>query len=125
MIYRTSGLVSKPIMAMMAHLSIGDTWNTINNVERRMGTAALGVQIVMASVYYAVFQYYKANKLAGKILAPSAVWLTIANFLVVTIWRINTPLRPLFPSKEEGPPSKWRMPLNAAELISTSTSSST
>ena len=50
LVYQTSGLMSKPILAMMAHLSIGDTWNTINNVERRMGTAALGVQFVMASV---------------------------------------------------------------------------
>ena len=26
---------SAPLLALMFHLSIGDTWNTINNVERR------------------------------------------------------------------------------------------
>jgi tryptophan-rich sensory protein len=28
-------LLSTPLVAMMLHLSIGDTWNTINNVESR------------------------------------------------------------------------------------------
>ena len=44
----------------MAHLCIGDTWNAITNVERRLGTSALYVLCVLASVYYAVSSYYAA-----------------------------------------------------------------
>ena len=44
----------------MAHLCIGDTWNAITNVERRLGTSALYVLCVLASVYYAVSSYFAA-----------------------------------------------------------------
>ena len=30
------------ILVLMLHLSLGDTWNTINNVERRLGAAVPG-----------------------------------------------------------------------------------
>merc|ERR1712046_261111 len=78
-----------PILALMLHLAIGDTWNTINNVERRLGTAVSGVTFVWASVVIADFFYFQTSKLAGWILAPSRVWLSIAWFLVFTIWKLN------------------------------------
>ena len=117
LVWKSKGtLLSRPLAFMMLHLSIGDTWNTINNVEKRLGTAALYVQGVWISVLLAVFEYYKAVPLAGVILSPSALWLTVANFLVFTIWRLNSELfdRPsLFPSTEEGPSSKWRLPFTS------------
>lgn len=116
-IWQTTGsLISFPLLCIMAHLSIGDTWNTINNVEQRLGTAVLGVQFVYLSVLFTTYQYYLTNPLAAYILAPSCVWLTIANALVFSIWRVNyerfnSPS--LFPSVEEGPPSKWRLPFTS------------
>ena len=76
-------------LILKAHLSIGDTWNTINNVEGRLGTAFGGVVFVLASVLYAVNAYFHVSQLAGFILAPSAVWLSIATFLVYSIWQLN------------------------------------
>jgi tryptophan-rich sensory protein len=38
-------LLAPPLLAMMAHLCIGDTWNTINNVE---GRCAVGVLYCVA-----------------------------------------------------------------------------
>jgi benzodiazapine receptor len=111
---KTGTLLCSPIFALMGHLSIGDTWNTINNVEKRLGTAVLGVSFVWASALYATYLYYKTLPLAGKVLFPSCVWLTVASFLVFSIWRMNSIYlndRPsLFPSKEEGPRSTWRLP---------------
>ena len=72
-----------------AHLSIGDTWNTINNVEARLGTAFGGVLFVLASVIYAVKMYFGVSKTAGLILLPSAIWLSVATCLVYSIWHIN------------------------------------
>lgn len=109
----TGTLASVPILSLIGHLCIGDTWNTINNVENRLGTAFLGVNFVFASVLFAVYQYYLTLPLAGKILAPSAVWLLVASFLVFSIWRLNFEVfgyPSLLPSKEEGLPSPWRMP---------------
>ena len=115
LIFRSAGtLLCPPIFALMAHLSIGDTWNTISNVEKRMGTAVLGVAFVWASALYATYLYYKQMPLAGKILFPSCIWLTVASLLVYSIWRMNAiylnERRSLFPSKEEGPRSTWRVP---------------
>jgi benzodiazapine receptor len=111
---KTGTLLCTPIFAFLLHLCIGDTWNTINNVEKRLGTSVLGVFFVLASVYNATYLYFKTLPVAGKILAPSSVWLTIATFLIYSIWRLNSQMfdRPsLLPSKEEGPACSWRLPL--------------
>lgn len=89
-------LVQTPILALMLHLSIGDTWNTINNVEKRLGAAVPGVFCVWLSVVTAVTLYYKAYSTAGLVLLPSAVWISVANVLVFTIWKING-REPLYP----------------------------
>jgi tryptophan-rich sensory protein len=112
----TNTLLCAPIFAFILHLCVGDTWNTINNVEKRLGTAVLGVLFVLASVFNATYLYYKTLPLAGKILAPSCVWLSVATFLIFSIWRLNNQIfdRPsLLPSKEEGPSCKWRFPLTS------------
>ena len=99
---------------MMAHLSIGDTWNTINNVEQRLGTAFFGVLFVLGSVIATVGKYYEALPLAGKVLAPSAVWLSVATVLVFSIWRLNFEnfnYPSLLPSVEEGDVKPWKIPL--------------
>lgn len=119
-IFQTTGtLLCKPIFALMMHLSIGDTWNTINNVEKRLGTAVLGVSFVWASALYATKLYYETLPLAGKILFPSCVWLSVASLLVYSIWRMNSiyldEKSSLFPSKEEGPRSKWRIPFSTSK----------
>jgi len=108
-------LLCNAIFLFSLHLSIGDTWNTINNVERRLGTSALFVLFVLGSVLAVVWEYTKVLPLAGKIIAPSAAWLTVATALVWSIWRLNYTdmgAPSLFPSKEEGPTSQWRLPFS-------------
>mmetsp|Transcript_33087 Transcript_33087/g.43559 ORF Transcript_33087/g.43559 Transcript_33087/m.43559 type:complete len:293 (+) Transcript_33087:43-921(+) len=108
-IWETLGhtLLAFPIEIFMLHLSIGDTWNTINNVEKRLGAAVPGVFCVLMSVYYLVFTYFNTSTLAGYIIAPSAVWLSVATLLVTTLWRLNSegiedePLYPYKVLKEE------------------------
>ena len=114
-VFNASGgtLLSPAIFSLMLHLSVGDTWNTINNVERRMGTAALVVPLVFISAINAVNRFSEVSSTAAFVLAPMAVWLGVATLLVNSIWRLNylSGNRPsLFPSIEEGPPCKWRMP---------------
>lgn len=117
---KTGSLVSPPLLAFYAHLSIGDTWNTINNVEGRLGTAFLGVLFVLASVLYTTYRYFIVLPLAGYIMAPTCLWLSIATMLVYSIWRLNYEgfNKPsLLPSREEGPPSKWKIPLIALAAL--------
>lgn len=87
------------ILALMLHLSIGDTWNTINNTERRLGAAVPGVFCVWLSVLNAARAYGEVDSVAGGCLALTAVWITVAGLLIADTWRINNADgdRPLYP----------------------------
>ncbi|GAX14844.1 hypothetical protein FisN_29Lh052 [Fistulifera solaris] len=90
LVYQATQSYAHPaILALVLHLAIGDTWNTINNVEQRYGTAVVGVVCVWLSKAYAAYQYYQIVPLAGKLLAITLVWLTIAATLVTATWRLN------------------------------------
>jgi len=111
----SAAYASPAILALMLHLSIGDTWNTINNVERRYGTSVVGVACVWVSAAFAAFQYGQVDALAGKLLSIPLIWLTIASSLIVRTWQINpTPstgekesLLPTKPASQEGSITKF------------------
>lgn len=97
------------ILALMLHLCVGDTWNTVNNVERRLGAAVPGVLCVWASALLAAFSYYQVLPLAGETLLPTCLWLTVAAALVTDTWRINNESgkEPLFPYKGDTQTQYW------------------
>jgi translocator protein len=106
MVYATTGSYACwPILALMLHLGIGDVWNTINNVERRYGASVSGVFLVWLSKAHAAYQYMQVDDgLAGKILAITLVWLTIASALITRTWQLNPDpttgkVEPLYPVK--------------------------
>ena len=105
-------LASPTLLALVAHLCVGDTWNCITNVERRLGTSAVGVLAVLSSVLYAVAAYAKAAPLAGKLLAPSAAWIMIASVLTWTIWAINKPRQSLLPRIGDKKNAALQLPLS-------------
>jgi len=59
----------------------------------------VGVLFVVSSAYNVVYQYYNVLPTAGYVIAPLGVWLTIATTLVWSIWNINLPREPLYPTK--------------------------
>lgn len=98
MIYGSTMSYTTPaIMALMLHLSIGDVWNTINNVEKRYGVSVVGVVLVWLSKAFAAYQYYLVVPMAGKLLALPLIWLTIASSLIIRTWQLN-------PEPETGKP---------------------
>jgi tryptophan-rich sensory protein len=80
---------SRTVMALMLHLSIGDVWNTINNVERRYGASVTGVALVWMSKALAALAYYRALPWAGILLSLPLLWLTVAFALIAATWRLN------------------------------------
>ena len=79
-----------PLILFVVHLALGDTWNTIFTVERRLGAAVPVVILgpwLSALVVTAI--YWETNPLAGMILSFSCVWLTVAAVLVWRIWQLN------------------------------------
>jgi len=93
----TSSYANVAIMSLMLHLSVGDVWNTINNVERRYGASVVGVGLVWLTKAYAAYRYYQVVPLAGQLLAAPLIWLTVAAALVGRTWRLN-------PDPESGKP---------------------
>jgi len=105
------------LLWLVFHLCIGDTWNTVNNVEYRTGAAVPSVILVWLSTLFAAKQYYYVEPLAGLLLGATAVWITIAGILVVDTWRINDAVQsePLYPYKRKGYQSKTRLSLESFE----------
>jgi tryptophan-rich sensory protein len=88
-----------PFIVFVVHLAVGDTWNTIFTVERRLGAAVPVVILgpwLSAVVVTAI--YWQTVPLAGMILSFSCVWLTVASALVFRIWQLNGS-EPLYPLK--------------------------
>ena len=88
-----------PLILFVVHLALGDTWNTIFTVERRLGAAVPVVILgpwLSAMVVTAI--YWQTVPLAGMILSFSCVWLTVASALVLRIWQLNGS-EPLYPLK--------------------------
>ena len=103
-------LLNPVLLCIMLHLSVGDTWNTVNNVERRTGAAVPGVVLVWGSALFAAAQYYDAAPTAGLLLGATGLWITVAAALVVDTWRVNNARQPepLYPYKEKGTNSQTR-----------------
>jgi len=115
MVWAATGrtLFHPALLTLVLHLCIGDTWNCITNVEARRGVSAVGVLVVLASVYTAVYKYARVLSAAGWVLAPSAVWISIATVLTWSIWKMNTPLEPLLPVRGDGKNVPLRLPLSS------------
>jgi len=92
-----------PIMIFLGHLCVGDTWNSINNVDKLYGVATLTMVFVVATVCLADYAYFTVSRKAGLVLAPSAVWIVTASFLVFSIWKLND-RPPLYPVKKTSSP---------------------
>ena len=99
------------LLWLVFHLCVGDTWNTVNNVERRTGAAVPGVVLVWLTTLYAAKQFYDVSPVAGGLLGLTAVWITVAGALVADTWRINNAVapEPLYPHKPPGTISVTRL----------------
>ncbi|MBN3961646.1 TspO/MBR family protein [Nostoc sp. NMS8] len=88
-----------PLILFVVHLALGDTWNTIFTVERRLGAA---VPVVILGPWLSAVMvtaiYWRTNYVAGMTLSFSCVWLTLAAVLVFRIWQLNGS-EPLYPLK--------------------------
>ena len=90
LVYQHTGKFSNPaLLALMLHLSIGDVWNHVNNIEKDYKKSVVVVGGVWLSVLHAVRSFYNVLPRAGYILAPSAAWISVASVLTYQIWQLN------------------------------------
>ena len=98
-----AGSLRNPALdALVLHLCIGDTWNCITNVERRLGVSAVGCFAVWGSVFRAVKAFgASAAPKAAYVLAPSLALISIACVLTASIWNLNG-RPPVYPAEGDG-----------------------
>ena len=95
--------------ALVLHLCIGDTWNCITNVERRLGVSAIGCFAVWGSVFRAVKAFgASAAPKAAYVLAPSLAWISVACVLTASIWNLNG-RPPVYPAAGDGDSADLRL----------------
>jgi translocator protein len=110
MVLAETGKFATPaIMMLMAHLSVGNLWNTVNNIERRLGPSVILLYALAFTKAATALVFYKVTPLAGKLLALTMTWLTAAAVLETQTWRINPDpdtgkKEPLYPAKV----AKWK-----------------
>jgi len=90
MVVKSTGHFACPaIMSLMLHLSTGSLWNTVNNVERRLGVSVILLYSLWLTKAFAALMFYKVDPMAGKLLALTLTWLTAACALETRTWQIN------------------------------------
>ena len=90
LVYDATGeFMNLATLSFLFHLTMGDIWNTINNVEKRLGAAASTVIFVILSAVNASYQYYEVDATAGELLGLTLLWLCTAGALVASIWQLN------------------------------------
>ena len=105
-----AGSLRNPALdALVLHLCIGDTWNCITNVERRLGVSAIGCFAVWGSVFRAVKAFgASAAPKAAYVLAPSLAWISVACVLTASIWNLNN-RPPIYPAEGDGDSADLRL----------------
>lgn len=110
MVVQASGIYATPaIGTLMLHLGFGNLWNSVNNIEGRLGPSTIILYGLVLSKVLASFAFYRVVPLAGKLLSLTLTWLTAAAALETNTWAINPDpdtgkLEPFYPVKAK----KWR-----------------
>ena len=82
-------LLSVPLLAYCAHLSLGDAWNKVF-----FGTESTGRGLVVICAFWSVlwlsaYLFYRADMYAGLLLLPTCLWVTVAASLNWSIYLLN------------------------------------
>jgi len=115
MVIRASGgrYATTAIMSLMLHFSVGNLWNTVSNVERRLGCSVVLLYALWLTKAFAALQFYQVEPLAGKLLAVTLTWISAAAALTTRTWQINPDvdtgeLEPLVPMRHPKWTTKFR-----------------
>jgi benzodiazapine receptor len=113
MVRATGSYANSAVMALMLHLGIANLWNTINNVEKRLGLSVIALYGMWLSKAYAAWRFFQVDPLAGKALALTLSWLTAAAALETRTWQINPDpttgqKEPLYPAMADKWQTKFR-----------------
>ena len=88
----TSALGSPPwaVISLWAlHLSLGDAWNEVFFERQRVGLGAVVIIIFYAALLATAVTFARLDRMAGLLMLPTCLWVTVAASLNLAIWWLN------------------------------------
>ncbi|KAA5607161.1 tryptophan-rich sensory protein [Roseospira marina] len=78
-----------PLVVYAVQLGLNALWSPVFFGMRRMGLAYLVVVSLWIAVLATAVLFFPINYWAGLLLMPYLVWVTVASFLNLSVWRLN------------------------------------
>ena len=90
-VWRRTGLAGTRagMAAYSAQLALNLTWSVVFFGGRMIGTAFVEIVLLLAAIGVNAVLFWRADRLAGWLLAPYAAWVAFACGLNFALWRLN------------------------------------
>ena len=90
-VWRRTGLAGTRagMAAYSAQLALNLTWSVVFFGGRMIGTAFVEIVLLLAAIGVNAVLFWRADRLAGWLLAPYAAWVAFACVLNFALWRLN------------------------------------
>jgi len=79
----------KVLTLYFTQLVLNLIWSPVFFGWHRLGAALVIIVMLLALLLYAIFQIRSADKLAGRLLIPYAIWVGYATYLNAGYWWLN------------------------------------
>ena len=88
-VYEAAGLVTLPFLAYGVQLALNAAWSALFFGMRRPGLAFADVLAMWVAVAINALLFYPIDAIAGLLMIPYLIWVTIASCLNFSVWRRN------------------------------------
>ena len=91
-VWKLAGLDGIGLLAMAiygAALVLNASWSAVFFGLKRLGAASANSALLWLSIAAQIAVFYQIDALAGLILLPYLLWVTVAPVLSTTVWRHN------------------------------------
>jgi tryptophan-rich sensory protein len=90
-VWRSWGLAGAPVgmKAYAAQLALNLGWSFLFFGGRMIGIALVEITLLLAVICVNAVLFWRADRLAGWLLVPYAIWVAFACVLNFALWRLN------------------------------------
>jgi translocator protein len=84
-----ASILSQPLWLFGLQLALTVAWSAQFFGRRRPGLALLEIVVLWLAIAVTLFAFFLVSPLAGALLAPYLLWVTVVAVLNAAIWRMN------------------------------------
>jgi len=81
--------LSIPLLAYCTHLSLGDAWNKVFFGLECTGRGLAVIFTFWSALWFCAYLFGRKDRIAGLLLLPTCLWVTVATILNWSIYRLN------------------------------------